>query len=63
MKRGLCFLGFLGTVGLIVAAFVVWAAPPVDLIQKIDQAFEAKQPLPLVSQEIKGLTVDSRSGL
>jgi len=58
MKRRLCFLGILGNVGLMVAAFLVWAGPPVELIQKVDEAFEAKQPLPLVSQEIKGLTVD-----
>ena len=58
MKRWLCFLGILGSVGLMVTAFSVWAGPPLELIQKVEDAFQAKQPLPLVSQEIKGLTVD-----
>lgn len=58
MKRRLYSLGILGNVGLMVVAILVWAGPPVELAQKIDGAFKAKQPLPLVSQEIKGLTVD-----
>jgi 2-keto-4-pentenoate hydratase len=58
MKRRLCSLGILGSVGFMAMALLVWAAPPLELIQKVEDAFEAKQPLPLVSQEIKGLTVD-----
>jgi 2-keto-4-pentenoate hydratase len=58
MKKGIGFFGSLATMGLMTAAILVWAAPPAEVVQKIEDAFVSKTRCPLISQEIKGLTVD-----
>ncbi len=58
MKRRLFSFGIPVNVGLMMIAILVWAAPPAEVIQKIEDAFLSKKPCPLISQEIKGLTVN-----
>jgi len=52
------FLCLILSVILFMAASPALSASLDDAAQKIDSAFEAKKPHPLVSQEIEGLTVD-----
>ncbi len=58
MKKRIGFFGILATIALLTATISVWAAPPAEVVQKIEDAFVNRTPCPLVSQEIKGLTVD-----
>ncbi len=56
MKKGIGFFGSLAAI--MTAAILVWAASPAEVAQMIEDAFVSKKPFPLISQEIKGLTVD-----